>query len=46
MSVKYSDQMILLSWEDNPSCSTVGEVLIYEVVVAIADKKLYDVRVI
>ncbi|XP_076019938.1 leukemia inhibitory factor receptor-like [Genypterus blacodes] len=42
MSVKYSDQMILLNWEDDPSCSPFGEKLIYEVVIAIADKTLYD----
>ncbi|KAF1377170.1 hypothetical protein PFLUV_G00197820 [Perca fluviatilis] len=34
-----SSQMILLTWEDTPSCSTVQDVLIYELEVLIADKK-------
>ncbi|TDH01745.1 hypothetical protein EPR50_G00165790 [Perca flavescens] len=34
-----SDQMILLTWEDTPSCSAVQDVLIYELEVLIADKK-------
>ncbi|XP_032395120.1 leukemia inhibitory factor receptor [Etheostoma spectabile] len=34
-----SGQMILLTWEDTPSCSAVQDVLIYELQVLIADKK-------
>ncbi|XP_078128379.1 oncostatin-M-specific receptor subunit beta-like isoform X2 [Sander vitreus] len=34
-----SGQMILLTWEDTPSCSAVQDVLIYELEVLIADKK-------
>ncbi|XP_042337686.1 leukemia inhibitory factor receptor-like [Plectropomus leopardus] len=33
--------MIQVSWEDQPSCSTVQDVLIYEVVVLIADKQVH-----
>ncbi|XP_054468606.1 leukemia inhibitory factor receptor-like [Anoplopoma fimbria] len=36
-----SGQMILLTWEDMPSCSAVEDVLIYELVVLIADKQVH-----
>ncbi|KAF7646272.1 hypothetical protein LDENG_00190580, partial [Lucifuga dentata] len=46
MMLNYSDQMILLKWEDNPSCSTAHEVLIYEVLVLLADQQLHEDKVV
>lgn len=37
--------MILVTWEDDPSCSAVYDTLVYELVVLIADKQEHYVRV-
>ncbi|XP_037609526.1 leukemia inhibitory factor receptor-like isoform X2 [Sebastes umbrosus] len=39
LTLTSSDQMILITWQDEPSCSAVQDVLIYELMVLIADKK-------
>ncbi|XP_044030554.1 leukemia inhibitory factor receptor-like isoform X2 [Siniperca chuatsi] len=41
LTLTSSDQMILLTWEDDPSCSAVHDVLIYELEVLIADKQAH-----
>ncbi len=45
LTLNSSDQMILLTWEDDPSCSAVHDVLTYELVVLIADKQVLYVRI-
>lgn len=35
----------MLNWEDDPSCSALHDVLIYEVVVLRGDKQVHYVRV-
>lgn len=45
LTLNKSVQTILLAWEDDPSCSAVHDVLIYELVVLIADKQVHYVRV-
>lgn len=44
LTLTSSDQMILLIWEDEPSCSTLHDVLIYELVFLIEDKTVDNVR--
>ncbi|XP_074474044.1 leukemia inhibitory factor receptor-like isoform X2 [Sebastes fasciatus] len=39
LTLTSSDQMILITWQDEPSCSAVQDVLIYELMVLIADKE-------
>ncbi|KAG7221229.1 hypothetical protein INR49_017446, partial [Caranx melampygus] len=41
-----SDQTITLTWNDDPSCSAVDDVLIYELVVLIADKQVHYDQVV
>ncbi|XP_040013095.1 leukemia inhibitory factor receptor-like [Xiphias gladius] len=41
LTLNKSVQTILLAWEDDPSCSAVHDVLIYELVVLIADKQVH-----
>lgn len=38
------NQMMLLMWEDEPSCPAVHDKLIYELVVLVADKQVHHVR--
>ncbi|TMS08145.1 Leukemia inhibitory factor receptor [Larimichthys crocea] len=45
LTLTSSDQMILLIWEDEPSCSTLHDVLIYELVFLIEDKTVDNVEV-
>ncbi|XP_019114161.1 leukemia inhibitory factor receptor isoform X1 [Larimichthys crocea] len=45
LTLTSSDQMILLTWEDEPSCSTLHDVLIYELVFLIEDKTVDNVEV-
>ena len=40
-----SNQTILVTWKDEPSCSAVHDMLIYELVVLIADEQVHYVRV-
>lgn len=39
-----SDQTIMLTWEDDPSCPAVDDDLIYELAVLIANKQVHYVR--
>uniref|UniRef100_A0AAQ6IK65 Fibronectin type-III domain-containing protein n=1 Tax=Anabas testudineus TaxID=64144 RepID=A0AAQ6IK65_ANATE len=39
LTLSSSDQMILLTWEDDPSCFTVHDTLVYELLVLIADNQ-------
>ncbi|XP_041816362.1 leukemia inhibitory factor receptor-like [Chelmon rostratus] len=41
LTLTSSDQMILLTWEDDPFCSASDDVSIYEVVVPTADKQVH-----
>ncbi|KAM6975894.1 leukemia inhibitory factor receptor-like [Tautogolabrus adspersus] len=41
LKLESSDQMILSTWEDDPSCSALRDVLIYELVVLIADQEVH-----
>ncbi|XP_070706599.1 leukemia inhibitory factor receptor-like [Pempheris klunzingeri] len=45
MTLSSSDQMILLTWEDDPSCSAVDDVLTYKLLVLIADKQTHHEEV-
>ncbi|TKS84082.1 Leukemia inhibitory factor receptor [Collichthys lucidus] len=45
LTLTSSDLMILLTWEDEPSCSTLHDVLIYELVFLIEDKTVDNVEV-
>ncbi|KAM9841122.1 leukemia inhibitory factor receptor-like [Aulostomus maculatus] len=42
LTLTTDDQTILTSWEDDPSCSAVNDVLVYELVVLIADMEVHD----
>ncbi|XP_044189779.1 leukemia inhibitory factor receptor-like isoform X2 [Thunnus albacares] len=42
MRLTTPDQKILLTWEDDPSCLAVHDVLMYEVVVLIADQQVHN----
>ncbi|XP_071322498.1 leukemia inhibitory factor receptor-like [Trachinotus anak] len=42
LTLTSSNQTMQLTWEDDPSCSTVHDVLIYELVVLIADKQVHN----
>nr|XP_020456650.1 leukemia inhibitory factor receptor-like [Monopterus albus] len=41
LTLSTSNQMILLTWEDDPSCFAVHDVLIYELLVLRADKQVH-----
>ncbi|KAI3361999.1 hypothetical protein L3Q82_012204 [Scortum barcoo] len=45
LSLTSSNQMILLTWEDDPSCSTVQSMLTYKLEVLIADKQVHTEEV-
>ncbi|XP_029372443.1 leukemia inhibitory factor receptor-like isoform X2 [Echeneis naucrates] len=42
MTLNSSDQTILVTWEDDPSCFAVHDLLIYELVVLVADKQVHS----
>ncbi|XP_040915438.1 leukemia inhibitory factor receptor-like isoform X2 [Toxotes jaculatrix] len=46
LNLTSSDQTILVTWEDDPSCSAVHDRLIYELVVLMADKQVHSDEVI
>ncbi|KAM9735379.1 leukemia inhibitory factor receptor-like isoform 1-T1 [Menidia menidia] len=39
LSLNSIGQMLLLTWEDDPSCSALSDILIYKIIVFIADKQ-------
>uniref|UniRef100_UPI0037E8028C leukemia inhibitory factor receptor-like n=1 Tax=Semicossyphus pulcher TaxID=241346 RepID=UPI0037E8028C len=45
LTLSGSDQMILSTWEDDPSCSALRDVLIYELVVLIDDQQVHHEEV-
>ncbi|XP_070781233.1 leukemia inhibitory factor receptor-like [Enoplosus armatus] len=45
LTLATSEQMILVTWEDDPSCSAVRDALVYELAALVADKRVHDEEV-
>ncbi|XP_035801860.2 leukemia inhibitory factor receptor-like [Amphiprion ocellaris] len=46
MTLSSSDQKLLLTWEDEPSCSALKDAVVYELLVLIADKQEHHDNVV